>query len=192
MKKLILTDCDGVLLDWENAFEEWMAKRGYQKIENYDITAYGLHVHYGIPRKEAQSLVRQFNESAAIGFLRPLRDAQRYIDLMAQKGYKFVVITSLSTDAYATKLREQNLKNVFGNAIEKVVCLDIGADKDEELVKWIGKADYWVEDKWENAVIGASLGFKTFLVKHDHNDEKDHVLHGITKVDGWSEIYGAL
>ena len=29
MKKIILTDCDGVLLDWEPAFYDWMQSKGY-------------------------------------------------------------------------------------------------------------------------------------------------------------------
>ena len=28
--KIILTDCDGVLLDWEKAFTEWMESKGRQ------------------------------------------------------------------------------------------------------------------------------------------------------------------
>ena len=32
--KVILTDCDGVLLNWEYAFITWMKRHGYSEVEN--------------------------------------------------------------------------------------------------------------------------------------------------------------
>ena len=47
-------------------------------------------------------MTSQFNSSAAVGFLPPLRDAQHYMKLLAEKhGYKFVAVTSLHSDPYA-------------------------------------------------------------------------------------------
>lgn len=185
-KKLILTDCDGVLLDWENAFDEWMQFRGYKKVPNYDITAYGLHVHYGIPKNEVQKLIRQFNESAAIGFLEPTRDAEKWLPILAKNGYRFVVITSFSDDPYACNARKHNLKIIFGNIFDDVVCLDTGADKNEALFNWCNKGTFWVEDKSENAELGEIYGLKTYLIDHKHNS---HVKNPrIKRVGGWAEI----
>lgn len=184
--EIILTDCDGVLLDWETAFDEWIQSKGYMKVPNHDVTAYGLHVHYGIPKKEVQKLIRQFNESAAIGFIKPMREAEKWLPLLANHGYRFVVITSVSNDPYAAMAREHNLKSVFGDIFEEIICLDTGADKDETLADWIGNAKIWIEDKTENAMIGADYGFKTYLMTHGHNN---HVTDSrIIKVDNWQEL----
>ena len=44
---------------------------------------------------DAKYLVEQFNSSASMGFLPPLRDAQYYMKLMSEKlGYRFVAVTS--------------------------------------------------------------------------------------------------
>ena len=32
--KIILTDADGVLLDWEYAFDVWMQQHGFNKIDS--------------------------------------------------------------------------------------------------------------------------------------------------------------
>lgn len=187
---VILTDCDGVILDWEKHFEEWMQNKGYFKIDNFDITAYGLHLHYGVPRPEIQSLVAEFNHSAAIGFVPAFRDAVGQMRRLRSLGYRFNIITSLSTYDYSVKLRRYNLENVLGFNDFELECLEVGADKDEALSKWVGHARYWVEDKLENAIVGHDLGFQTFLMEHDHN-KKEHP-DGIIRVTNWGSIVNKI
>ena len=150
--KIILTDCDGVILDWEEGFSIWMEHHGHTKVEGYQFM-YSIGDRYGIDKDQGSKLVKQFNESAAIGFLPPLRDAQFFVKkLHEQHQYKFICITSLSLDPYARYLRQRNLKKLMGDAFIDVVCLDTGADKDE-ILKEYGekyKGNYWIEDKPEN------------------------------------------
>ena len=35
--KIILTDCDGVSLDWEYAFDVWMREHGFNKQEGWQF-----------------------------------------------------------------------------------------------------------------------------------------------------------
>lgn len=184
---LILTDCDGVLLDWESHFQEWMDEKGYRKLDDYDVKAYSLSIHYGIPAEEAKELVAEFNQSSAIGFVPPFRDAMDVVPEMWHKGYGFAVITSLSTNRYSGLLRKFNLEEYFGDIFQDIVCLDVGADKDEELEKWVGKATYFIEDKFENAMAGKKLGFTPLLLKHDHNWERAEE-EGIRVFDDWNQI----
>jgi 5'(3')-deoxyribonucleotidase len=186
MNKRILVDCDGVLLNWEAGFANWMDERGYVKVDDHDVTAYGLHIHYGIPRDEVQRLVTEFNHSASIGFLEPTHNAPDVLRRLYYDNFNIVVITSLCLHPHSKKLREYNLQNVFKYVeFEDVICLDVGADKTEELKKWVGNASYWVEDKQENARIGKELGFKSYLMAHPHNYEEE----GIKRVNDWHEIY---
>ena len=67
--KVILTDVDGVLLNWEYAFKCWMEQHGYKL--NNTASDYDISDRYGIPYSKGKELVRFFNESAAIGFLPP-------------------------------------------------------------------------------------------------------------------------
>ena len=46
MKKII-TDCDGVLLDWAFAFDVWMREQGYFRLLQSGIT-FNNHKRYGI------------------------------------------------------------------------------------------------------------------------------------------------
>lgn len=183
-EKVILVDCDGVLLDWEYSFNQWMTRHGYTRVcsDTYDIAD-----RYGIPRKESKKLVRMFNESAWIRKLPPLRDAIKYVQkLHTEHGYVFHAVTSLSDDEYAQHLRTKNLCELFGPTVfEKYVYLDTGADKDEALLPYKDSECYWVEDKPENAHVGKNLGLTSLLVAHQHNrDEYD-----IPRVQNWKEIY---
>ena len=187
--RYILTDCDGVCLDWEEAFMIWMQDRGHTPVDDYRMI-YGVHKRFAIEKKMSDKLVRQFNSSAAIGFLPPLRDSQYYIKLLHEKHkYKFIAVTSLSTDRYAQKLRERNLAKLFGeNTFENVICLDTGADKDQILLELREKYEgcYWIEDKIINAELGSSLGYDSILVEHGHNLDAE----GDFKVaKNWEEIY---
>lgn len=183
MSKLILTDCDGVLLNWEYAFDCWMQDRGHECIRR-DV--YEIRGRYNISDGEAKAAIRIFNESAAIGFLPPLRDAMHYVKRLHEEyGYVFNVITSLSLDPYAKKLRVRNLEKLFGTAIQDVVCLETGADKDDVLVKYQDRGLFWIEDKPENAFTGKTFGLKPILVEHEHN--MDTV--GIPIVKNWKDIF---
>lgn len=185
--KVILTDCDGVLLNWRGAFIEWMESHGYE-MKNPNI--YNVSKLFGIEYKEGRARVRQFNESAAIGYLPPLRDAIKYVrKLHEEHGYVFHVITSLSKDRYAGELRTQNLKRLFGESVfTRFVYLDTGEDKDVALSEYVGKDYLWVEDKVENATEGYNLGLDSVVMKHKWNEnECPYPL-----MNNWKDIYHYL
>ena len=188
LKKLILTDADGVLLDWEWAFNVWMQEHGFEEVAGSKLN-YDMSVRYGIPREQVKKLIRIFNESAAIGFLPALRDAMYYVKRLHEEyGFRFHCITSLSLDPNAQKLREMNLNKLFGtSAFERIVCLDTGADKEEALQEYEGTGCYWLEDKPENAIAGYNAGLKSLLIEHGHNMHYYH--EGITVVKNWKHIY---
>ena len=186
--KLILVDCDGVLLDWKYAFYKYMNENGYTVINE---AVYDVAKTFGIEKTEAKDLVRQFNESARIGFLPGLRDAIKYVKKLHSEGYVFHCITSLSTDYYAGKLREQNLERLFGKDVfERVVCLDCGADKDDGLLPYKDSGCIWVEDKPLNAECGLDMGLRSILIEHDFN--KDYQNNNLVKVKNWKEIYESI
>lgn len=183
--KLILTDCDGVLMNWEYAFIIWMKRHGYEPIPGN--LSYDIGERFGLPKARTKELVKMFNESAAIGFLPPLRDAMYYIDLLHRKhGYVFHMITSLSLDPNAQQLRIENAKKLFGETVfEKFVFLDTGADKDEALAPYKDSGLLWVEDKPENAQLGLDMGLDAVLIEHGHNMH----LKDILLLKNWKEVY---
>ena len=189
-KNLILTDADGVCLDWEWAFNVYMQEHGFEEVPGSKLN-YDMSVRYGIPRDQVVKLIRIFNESAAIGFLPAQRDSMYYIKrLHEEHGYRFHAITSLSLDPSAQKLREMNIHKMFGDAFERIVCLDTGAPKEEALEEYEGTGYWWIEDKIENAEAGYKAGLKCLLLEHGHNMHYYH--EGVTIVKNWKNIYEVI
>ena len=184
-EKLILVDCDGVLLDWQYSFYKWMTKRGYAPIVDNE---YDMGITFGISKEKAKELCEYFNQSAAIGWLTPFRDAVKYVrKLHEEHGFVFHCITSLSDDLYAGKLRKKNLEALFGQKVfEEVICLPCGGDKDEALLPYKDTGCFWVEDKKENADLGITLGLNSLLIEHSHNMD---YAGDATKVKNWRQIY---
>lgn len=187
--KLILTDCDGVLVDWEYGFRSFMFARGFEPIRE---DAYCLSKMYGIDHGESRRLANEFNQTAAINNLPPLRDAIKYVKkLHEEHGFIFHVITSLSLDRDVWEARKRNLDNLFGKtAITLLTCLDTAAPKNEALEVYRDSGCVWVEDRIDNARLGVELGLNTFLMTHHHNIDRQAV--GSQRVNNWKSIYNYI
>lgn len=187
-ESVILVDADGVLLNWEYAFNIWMTQHGFEMLPGGELD-YDIGRRFGISREQGKKLIKMFNESAAIGFLPPLRDAIHYVKrLHEEHGYVFHCITSVSTDPNAQQLREMNLRKLFGETVfQRIVCLGTGADKDEALYPYRDTGCWWIEDKPANAVLGAELGLNSLLMEHGHN--MTHYHDHVRTVKNWEEVY---
>jgi hypothetical protein len=188
--KIILVDADGVLLNWEWAFDIWVQEHGHKRVEQGN-RLYDIGERYNIDREQGKKLIKLFNESASIGFLPPLRDAIHYVKkLHEEHGYVFHCITSLSKNRNAQKLREMNLDKLFGRTVfEQVVCLATGADKDQALEPYRDSGLYWIEDKTENAEVGANMGLKSIIMEHGFNMNYSGP---IPLVKNWAQIYDII
>lgn len=188
MKK-ILTDCDGVLLDWETAFHNWMRDKGHQQNakDNYHI-----HIMYPhLAQDEAKRLVTEFNNSAWMCCLPVFRDADEGVGVLFNHGYRFDVITSLSLDPYAKKLRWSNLYAHLGtDAFDELICLDTGADKYDALSVYEGTGYWWIEDKPENCDTGLNFGLRPILIDHAHNQWYENP--NVIRVKNWAEIVDVI
>jgi len=186
MEKIILTDVDGVLLNWEYAFVTWMEEHGYKMIENGNFI-YNIKKRFNLEsNNKGHKLIRQFNESATIGYLPALRDSQHYVKLLGNLGYKFHVITSLSKNPNAQRLRTKNLEKLFGKVFEKFIYLDTGEDKDAVLEQYRDTGLLWVEDKPANAEAGINMGLKAVIMEHAFNLHYEGVA---PFVKNWADIY---
>ena len=185
MDKKIIVDCDGVLLDWAYAFDVWMGENGYERIPNTD-KYYSQSLRYGISDEESYRQIKRFNESGCVGFIPALRDSVEYVSKLNNLGWKFEVISCLDKDKYAQRLREKNLKHIFGDVFSFIDCtLDFTKGKEQYLLdRYSGKNYYWIEDSVNHAKSGNRVGLKSILMDHPYNQEWNG-----PRVKSWKEIY---
>ena len=120
MKKII-TDCDGVLLDWCFAFDIWMKEQGYVRFPETD-QYFAQSKRYGIDEDEALEQVHKFNETGVLGFVPAYKDSVEFVTKFAREGWRFEVITMIGKDKYAHQLRKANLKHLFGDVFDYIYC----------------------------------------------------------------------
>lgn len=190
-RKIVLVDCDGVLVDWETKFHAWMLRHGYQAREDHETFYKVSDRYHDLDKQESGRLTRYFNESAAIRFMPALRDSVYWVKRLNWKmGYRFHVITSLSSDPDAQALRRQNLEDLYGDVFDRVWCLDTGSDKDEALEQYRDSGCWWVEDKPENALAGLECGLRPILMAHGHNQDFQH--DHVPLAHNWQQIYDII
>jgi len=179
-KKIILTDIDGVCLDWQKQFEKFLKFHHPDKEPTADPTARRLTL---------EDEMEQFIGSAWQGWCEPLRDAVEILTQFKQEGHEVHGCTAMGFDPYAIALRKINLERHFPNVFDSLDTTEMGAGctKEDWLAQYRGKDCVWVEDKWINAVAGASMGIKTFLMKQPYNAHNND--DRITKVDNWQQIH---
>jgi hypothetical protein len=189
-RRIILTDVDGVLLEWENHFAGWMINKGYQQKSGKE-KVYSMGKRYGLTKKKKEDLIKEFNNSAWMGTQEPMPESQTWVKLLHAEGWTFIPITSQTTDIPAQELRKRRLKDLFGGTVfENFFILDTGADKDSALAEFHGTSLWWVEDKPENALLGLEYGLRPLLVNHTYNQKFKH--QNITRVKHWKHIYKVI
>lgn len=189
MDKIILTDVDGVLLDWHSMFRRWMADQGFTP-DSAKSHMYSLAESYGLPEEQTRALVTRFNQSAAVGFCPPERDAVHYVQRLGELGYKFICITAMGGDRFSEQLRVQNLERIFGHVFINHHFVGLNASKDHVLELYGGTEYWWIEDKLSNAEAGLKFGLRPILIKHDYNAHCDS--DDILIAENWKQAYAYI
>jgi hypothetical protein len=196
--RIILTDVDGVLLEWEHHFTKWMLQRTlfdkkgaryhpYRLLPNKENT-YEMAERFGLTVTEVRKEIREFNRSAWMGTQRPMLESQTWVKLLAAEGWTLIPITSQTSDIPAQQLRKKRLGELFGDHVfTNYHILGTGADKDGALAEFHNTGLYWVEDKPKNAVAGLKYGLKPILIDHPYNQDFNHP--EVIRVSNWQDIH---
>ena len=181
-RKILLTDIDGVVLDWQKHFNKYL-DHYYPGEELFDPTVFAQGERTG-------KIIKEFNNSAWIGFLEPWKDSVEVLTELNHMGWKIYGCTSMGTDQYANALRKKNIETLMPDVFAQLEIIPFMQPKGNWLAPWKGSGAVWVEEKWSNAIIGADMGIKTFLMKQSYNSKQDY--QGVEKVDNWRQIYNKV
>jgi len=184
--KILLTDCDGVLLDWETKFRAFAKRLGY-RLRDTAVNAYSTSEQYDISQAEGSALIAKFNASSDFESLTPFKDSVEYITRLKNENWKIVVITTAGDHPWTYGLRKSNLDQVFGqDAVDELHILPLHGDKGIKLVDYMDSNLYWIEDKPSNAELGFKYGLRPLIMTNNHNLS----YYGpVSRVNAWNEAY---
>jgi len=190
MDRVIITDIDGVALDWEGHFHSYMSSQGHQRA--HETPSYWQETYYPhLSELEARKMIYHYNTSAWIMDMPTHKDSRSGIARLVDAGYKFLAVTAMGLDPYTLEARIYNLEKRFGRDVFVDVITTDMYDEDskrEPLTNNFQEGRYWIEDKPSNAVMGAEIGYNTILMNHPYNAEFDETAHGIKRVSCWAQI----
>jgi hypothetical protein len=190
----VLLDCDGVLLDWLYGFRIFAEYQLNRSIDPAGPRDFDLHQWLGLASfADVKPLIEAFNSGVGghFGNLPALPGAVDAVNAFAHQGRDLHIITSCSTSQEAIQYRHDNLMNIFGNAFESIHCVGLRDSKRPILDSF--RPALWVEDKFENALVGQASGHRSYLIRASHNAGYDAAGKGpnLDWVDGWSDIIAA-
>lgn len=184
-KPVLLTDVDGVILDWVKTFGEYAVSRGFTLRMEHPKT-WEMTEWFGATTEQIRELISDMNSSAIFESIPAFPDAQKVLPILAEK-YDLVAITSCSSDALTVERRIKNLE-LIDVKFKDVHCLDFNVSKKDLLSAY--PTTLWVEDRFEGAESGVETGHKSFLINRSYNLNQFH--QKIVKVDSWHQIHSLL
>jgi len=100
--RIILTDVDGVLLEWEHHFTKWMLHRTLfdergaryhpHRLLPDKQNTYEMAERFGVTKNEIRKEIREFNRSAWMGTQRPMLVSKTWVKLLCEEGWKLINI----------------------------------------------------------------------------------------------------
>jgi FMN phosphatase YigB (HAD superfamily) len=172
--KVLLVDCDGVMLEWHNRFHSLFPEKEHKN-------------DFYVIESQDEMDIHTFNSSPTFGELLPYKDSIEGIKQLKERGFTIVAITSSGTSPITKAFRRKNLDDLFGtDAINAIHVCELHGDKTPLLSRFKDKGYMWIEDSPKNAMKGKELGLTPLLMNTPMNANKDDM--GLQRVDSWEEI----
>jgi 5'(3')-deoxyribonucleotidase len=184
-KPVLLTDVDGVVVDWVKTFGEFVTSKGFTLQFEHPQT-WGMTEWFNASANQITELITEMNSSEIFARIPIFPDAQKVLPQLAEK-YDLVAITSCSNDALTIARRKRNLE-MIDVKFKEVHCLNFNESKKDWLKSY--PTTVWVEDRFEGAECGVETGHKSILINRPYNLNQSH--QKIIKVDSWYQIQNLL
>lgn len=186
----LIVDCDGVLLNWRDAFNQWMVDLELVtsvdewKADQYDLPG-------SIDPVISKKLMRIFNQTHYISKLAPIPGATKALKAAHAAGYSIRVVTAFSDQYESIRMREDNLINAFGPIFQEIISLPVKSPKIQYLQRQ-PKDSIYVEDIARHLQEAIDVGMNPsnlFMIPQPWNLSEVNIRKYGVSVANWAEIY---
>lgn len=197
-KHKILTDCDGVLLDWAAGFGVWARLMfgppwAHPEVpaERYELTPNNadswLRDAYGFAGGRRGEVFPAFQTSEFFGSLIAYPDASAWVPRIARDyAMEFVLVSSPGLDPQTLALRQKNLRNCFGDIFLPFSLLPALACKRPMLREH--PPSLWFDDHVPHVLAGHETGH--YAYHFDRFGEMNPAVPG--RVSDWGAVHAML
>jgi FMN phosphatase YigB (HAD superfamily) len=191
MKKLLLVDVDGVLLDWIGGFATWIRKYQFSDHSQYKFATTGVKLLEDgpIPKEIVTNYIKLFNSSLEFGYLNAIEGAKKGLNHLYKKEWEIVTLSSFSDDELAFAAREDNIHDHFGHVFSDCDHLPLDASKKASLQYYRDTyPDHlilFIDDSPQHVIDALEVGIDAKLFVRPHNNQHDLVRdYGVN----WNDI----
>ncbi len=184
IKPTFVTDVDGVLFDWHNAFVQWMSAEHGIEQATIDRSSYFLYDQYTqLSPNDVFRFIETFNQSEAAYTLPVIDGAQRAIKRLSAD-FDIIAVTAFAACENGAAWRTQHLMREF-TGLKEVVVLPLGSTKRDALERI--KPVVFIDDYERYLLESHELGINTIVMDHPHNQ---HV--ALPRIKHWDQIENTL
>lgn len=175
-KKVIVFDCDEILLDHLGGLREYVKDKFDIVTETEYPSEYGLEKWLGLSSVQVQEVIKQFNQTAyEFGLLKPMEGAQSLLCALRHTypDAVFAVLTKSGTFGHGEVLRKVNIHNVFPNVFDEIHIVEMYESKRGVLSQLKAQYDVvcLVDDYIMNIETALVLDIPGIMLKRPHNEQ---------------------
>lgn len=182
--KNIVTDCDGVVLDWHLGFYHWMRAKGETVLTPYPNLYAMTDAHPGKTKEQVFAEIPVFNTTpdfAKLTYCEGALDGILALKALFPEA-RIIVLTAVGEAEETKTHRRENLK---GLPIDELILVPLHLSKRAWLEQIEGPAMF-IEDHPGHAGVGAEIGMTSILIDRPWN--RDPAPAGVIRAMGWPDI----
>ena len=190
--KNIIYDCDGILLDWNAGFRDFIRHCDGIELDPSGPCNYNMMEWLGTQdRAFVRDRVIRFNldEGGYFENLAPVRGAVEGVERLRAVGYNDIVLTACNSGPETALKRIANLNRVFKGDFREIICIELGGSKRQILG---GREKSWfIDDHIEHAESAVETGHRALLLEYPHNSVTG-VDERFERLGNWGDIQNRI
>lgn len=174
MSKLtLLTDLDGVSLNWLDGFCRYMENvQGHQAIHQSPENFSMIDIFPELEKPYVH--ITDYHHSEFYRDIKPYTGSIDGYETLRDMGVEIIAITSCGEEKKVQDYRMGHIDKYFGHVIDDAILLPLGVSKEEALSKFDNSV--FIDDQMINAIAGAKTNHDSFIWDMSYNKKEEQPL----------------
>lgn len=171
--KVAVIDIDGVIMDYDSAYYDFLVNQGLEAKSNVDRTEFSFHKIFNMTKTEDEKYYNQFISTGGFLKVKAFDYAKFLLNYLIYHGIKIVLVTARPNWIYS-RIMSDTIKSLYQSGLEyDYIFFD--KDKADIVINYIYPAQvlFALEDRDKHAAELSHLGVRTLLLNKTYNQNLD-------------------